>query len=226
MPVKLLIFDLDDTLYPEMQFVISGFREVSRVIGQEFHIDSNRVFALLLREFRNDRRFVFDRVLVKLNIYAEDLVQRLVALYRNHKPRISLYRDALEIIPILKSRLYLGMITDGYPPTQKQKIKVLGIEKYFDRIIYTWEKGQEYAKPSPQPFIDILEGFLLRPEEAIYVGDNLEKDFKGPRRIGMRSVMVLRDGIYKNVIATEQDYYPDFQIPSLQNLVELIEHLA
>lgn len=226
MPVRLVIFDLDDTLYPEMQFVISGFGEISRAIGREFHIDSNRVFDLLLREFRDDRRFVFNRVLVKLNIYTEDRVQRLVALYRNHRPRIRLYRDAMEVIPILKSRFYLGMITDGYPPTQKQKVKVLGIEKYFDHIIYTWEKGQEYAKPSPQPFIDILRWFLLRPEEAIYVGDNLEKDFRGPRMIGMKSVMVLRGGIYKDVIAPGQDYYPDFQIPSLQHLVKLVENLV
>jgi len=225
MSIKLILFDLDDTLYPEMEFVLSGFKVISKAIEEEFHVSCDYVLNLLLEEFYNDRKLVFNRVMAKLDLYTEDRVQWLITLYRTHKPEIHLYQDAAEVLPILRSRFCLGMITDGYPLTQRLKVEALGIEKYFHRIVYTWEKGKDYSKPSPQPFVDVVSDLALTPKEAIYVGDNLEKDFKGPRAIGMKSVQILRDGIYKNAVAPKDSYYPDYQIMSLMNLISLVENL-
>uniref|UniRef100_A0A7V4TFB5 HAD family hydrolase n=1 Tax=Candidatus Caldatribacterium saccharofermentans TaxID=1454753 RepID=A0A7V4TFB5_9BACT len=226
MPIRLVLFDLDDTLYPESDFVFSGFRRVAQAVEEKFGIERSLVFGLLTREFFIDRRLVIDRVLRVLGLYCEGLVRELVELYRTHNPQISLYEDARIVIPILKEhQMMLGIVTDGHPVTQRLKVQALQIEEYFDKIVYTWELGLNCSKPSIVPFVKILTESSVSPKEAIFVGDNLEKDFKGPKDIGMKSVQVLREGIYKNAVAPDQSYEPDFRIFSLTELFDIIRRL-
>lgn len=220
---RLIIFDLDDTLYPEIEFVKSGFREVANVISQDFGLKADEIYNLLIDTFNRNRKFVFNRVLELLKINDEVYLNKLISIYRNHKPKINLYPDAKEMLPILKKNFLLGLITDGFPLTQKLKVIALNIENYFDKIIYTGERGEDYSKPSTLPFKDMLDEFRLEPKEAIYVGDNIEKDFKGPKELRMFSVRIVRkEGIYKDVVSPGIDYEPDYTINSLFELVDLL----
>lgn len=221
MGIKLLIFDLDDTLYPEIEFVKSGYKKVAEFIEMGLGINSDYIFRLMLEKFNEDRKFVFDRLLKDLGSYNDDYVRRLIDIYRSHRPDIDLYDDAKKVLPLLKDKFHLGLITDGYPITQKLKVEALGIEKYFEKIIYTWEKGKNYSKPSVNPFIDMLRYFSYTPKEAIYIGDNVEKDFKGPKETGILTIKVLRNGIYKNTIPPDDSYEPDITINSLLDLLDL-----
>ncbi len=219
--IKLVIFDLDDTLYPEIDFVKSGFRRVAEKIDKDLGLSREYTFKMLMKEFNQDKKFVFDRVLKEIGMYNKSYVQKLVEIYRTHKPDINLYDDAKEILKILKDKFYLGIITDGFPTTQRLKVEALGVRKYFNRIIYTWEKGEDYSKPSSRPFLDMLEFFSLSAKDAIYIGDNMEKDFKGPREIGMFTIRVMRDGIYKDALPLDESYKPDITIISLFDLLDL-----
>uniref|UniRef100_A0A7V6CE31 HAD family hydrolase n=1 Tax=Thermodesulfobacterium geofontis TaxID=1295609 RepID=A0A7V6CE31_9BACT len=222
--IKLVIFDLDDTLYPEIEFVKSGFRTVSLIISQDFGFDSNYVYNLLIEAFNENKKFVFNRVLNHFGIYNEDYLSYLVSVYRNHNPEIRLYKDAEEILPHLKKHFLLGLITDGNPYTQKIKVKALNIENYFDYIIYTGEKGDKYRKPSIYSFLDLINKFYIKPNESVYIGDNLEKDFKGPKDIGMFTIRIVRNnGIYRDSIAPSQDFEPDLVINSLFELIDLLK---
>lgn len=217
--IKLIIFDLDDTLYPEIEFVKSGFRIVSERIEKDFSIDKDYIFHKLWEEFIRDRKFVFNRVLRNIGLYNEEYLNELITLYRTHRPLISLYDDAKTILPILRDKFYLGIITDGYPTTQRLKVESLGIEKYFKKIIYTWEEGEYYSKPSSKAFVDMLNYFSCTSKQAVYIGDNIEKDFKGPKEIGMLTVKILRDdGIYRDLSPPDENYLPDFIINSLFDL--------
>jgi len=129
--IKLVIFDLDDTLYPEIEFVKSGFRTVSLIISQDFGFDSNYVYNLLIEAFNENKKFVFNRVLNHFGIYNEDYLSYLVSVYRNHNPEIRLYKDAEEILPHLKKHFLLGLITDGNPYTTKNKSKSSKYRKLF-----------------------------------------------------------------------------------------------
>ncbi|ACK41877.1 MULTISPECIES: HAD family hydrolase [Dictyoglomus] len=223
--IRLIIFDLDDTLYPEIEFVMSGFKAVAKAISQDFDFDTNKIYALLIEAFKEDKKFVFNRVLKYLKIYNEDYLNKLIFLYRTHNPEIHLYKDAEEMLPYLKEHFLLGLITDGFPTTQRLKVEALNIERYFDGIIYTGEKGENYSKPSIFPFIDMLNEFHIQSDEAIYIGDNIEKDFKGPKALGMVSIRVIRNGIYKNSISPGKDFDPDYVINSLFELDNLLNKL-
>ncbi len=62
--------------YPEMEFVISGFREVTKVISQDFGFEIDKVYGLLINTFNEDRKFVFNRVLSSLDINNKDYVNK------------------------------------------------------------------------------------------------------------------------------------------------------
>ncbi|HDL74928.1 MAG TPA: HAD family hydrolase, partial [bacterium] len=176
--IKAIIFDLDDTLYPEEQFVESGFRIVSKYISQKYKLNDGEVLNILKKDFKKGlRKKNFDVLLKKLNLKKIN-VQKLIKIYRNHYPSsIFLYPDVKKIFKKIKNKFKIGLITDGEKITQKNKIFVLGIEKYFDEILITSILGKKYFKPSKKAFELLLKKFKVLPKESVYIGDNSLKDF-------------------------------------------------
>ena len=86
--IRLVLFDLDDTLYPERDFVLSGFRAVAARAASDLGLPSRQVLRALLASFRHDRRSVFDRVAGALAPDRPALVADWVRTYREHEPRL------------------------------------------------------------------------------------------------------------------------------------------
>ena len=69
---KILVFDLDDTLYNEFDFVVSGFFNVSKIINNKFNIKTDVSYKYLLNYFKKYGRVkIFDKFLNKHNIYSK-----------------------------------------------------------------------------------------------------------------------------------------------------------
>lgn len=98
------IFDLDDTLYCEHDYVKSGFWVVANELANyRSDMDISGIYQMLIAEWkRNGRGRVFDEVCRQLNIDID--VSHLVRLYRRHTPNISLYDDAQKLIFYLKEK--------------------------------------------------------------------------------------------------------------------------
>ncbi|MPM66840.1 Pyrophosphatase PpaX [bioreactor metagenome] len=152
--------------------------------------------------------------------YDEDYIKSLLKIYRNHIPKINLYNDAKDIIDTLYNRnLKLGIITDGYVETQKNKLKVLNINNYFDYILITDELGKEYWKPHRKPYDIMKEQLNVCYEEMVYIGDNVSKDFVTPNKLGMKSIMINRmDRVYKNNINIDKIYMPQLIVNNLNEI--------
>ncbi|MBC7087110.1 MAG: HAD-IA family hydrolase [Tissierellales bacterium] len=198
--IKALVFDLDDTLYPEIEYVKSGFRHVSKIISNLFNRDENIVYIQLERLFDLDSKNVFNRWFDENNVdYTNETIQYIVSEYRKHKPIIMYYDDVLPTLTILKEKkLKTGIITDGYALSQKQKLEALKAYEHFDEIIITDEFGKEYWKPSELPFKLISERLDVYANEMVYVGDNPAKDFFINSILPIITVRINRDGIHKN----------------------------
>ena len=99
----ILIFDLDDTLYPEITYVKSGFLAVSDFIFKKFDLDKDLSYKILLKILKRDGRGkIFDSFLKENNIYSKKNVKECISIYRNHTPYINLYRDARKCIKRFK----------------------------------------------------------------------------------------------------------------------------
>ncbi len=197
---KAVIFDLDDTLYPEMDYVRSGFNVVAKYISSIIGVECTEIYKNLLTMFGENKVGVFDRILAFYGVDNNDFIKECVETYRNHFPNISLFIETEEILQWLKvTGIKIGIITDGRPEGQRNKIQALGLEKYCDSIVITDELGGPgYRKPSKVPYEKMLKNLAVGAKEAIFVGDNPEKDFVTANILGITTVMLIHvNGLYK-----------------------------
>lgn len=192
--VKGVLFDVDDTLYEEMTFVRSGFAAVARKLHRLFGWNAdNLVREMLVLLSRNGRGTIFDDVLHRRKTHDVDLVKKLVSVYRGHRPEIQLFPDVALVLATLRRTGYkLGLVTDGNRDVQLRKIQSLGLLELVDVAIRTDELGADYWKPHPKPFELALTELGLEPQQTIYVGNDVTKDFQGPRGLGMGAFHIER----------------------------------
>ncbi|MFH1716800.1 MAG: HAD family hydrolase [Planctomycetota bacterium] len=193
--ITTVVFDLDDTLYDEIQYCKSGFAAVAEYLaGQPKMPPADRIFAALWGQFKiGNRTMTFNGALDELEVsYDEDRIRELVNVYRNHVPRIKLPEDSRKVLCELKARYTLALLTDGFLPGQQLKVQALGIEEYFKSIVYTELLGRECWKPSPAGFEKLTETLGARPENMVYVADNGKKDFIAPNKLRFMTVQLVR----------------------------------
>lgn len=222
--IRLVIFDLDDTLYNERDFVYSGFMEVATYLSNKYGISKNILFDDMVNILNSrGRGKIFDQICEKYHL--KEKIEYLVELYRYNNPNISLYDDAYEVLDNFQSKYKLGLITDGYKGAQWNKIKALNIEKYMDKIIVTDDYGKDYWKPSVKPFQIMLDYFDMKAKETVYIGDNPNKDFIPCKKLGINSVRIIRSiGDYMGIVVDEK-HEADYRIKSLLELEKILEEI-
>lgn len=187
--IKGIIFDLDDTLYSEKEYVKSGYKAVSDYLGGGFE-------EKLWYYFENGK-VAIDELLAELN--REDEKNEVLNIYRNHNPIIHLYPGVLNVLKELQDKgMKIGIITDGRSEGQRNKIDALGLKGLVDDIIITDELGGvHFRKPCDIAFRIMITKWRLNPADVVYVGDNPDKDFQAPHQLGMKSVWLNNpDGLY------------------------------
>jgi len=219
-----VIFDLDDTLYPERDYVISGFRAVAVWVEQQSGIPKILIEKELKYLFSKGIRGKIFNLWLQQRGLPLDWVPKLVQVYRGHRPNLKLFPDAKQILYRLKERYLIGLVSDGYLEVQKEKFKALNLSPFFDAVLFTDELGQKYWKPSPRPFKEILHRLkVIQPEKAIYIGDNPKKDFLGARQVGLITVRILRpEGEYNHLTPPTFQHAPHYTIHSLVELEALL----
>lgn len=174
-----VIFDLDDTLYSEKQYIRSGYKKIAEYLGRE---DA----AERLWHFFEEGKQAIDEYLKEIGL--ADKKAECLEIYRNQMPDITLYEGVVEKIQELKHKgIKVGIITDGRSEGQRAKIKALGLDELVEDIIITDELGGvQFRKPNDISFRIMQNRWRLPFEQIIYVGDNMNKDFQAPKQLGMR----------------------------------------
>ena len=184
-----MIFDLDDTLYSEKEYVRSGYKVVSDYLGGGHE-------EKLWNYFESGKPAI-DELLKELGRESEKT--EILEVYRVHKPDIHLYPGVAEMLASLKAKgIKVGIITDGRPEGQRNKLEALGLD--VDDVIITDELGGvQFRKPCDIAFRILMTKWRLNQADIVYVGDNPVKDFQAPQQLGMRSVWFRNDdGLYKS----------------------------
>ena len=222
--IKAVIFDLDDTLISEYDYIKSGYRVISKKIKEDYKLENSeeQIYSLMWELFENDSKKVFNRLLEKLKLnYNEEYIKELVKTYREHIPQIEFFEDVIHCIKQLRKQdIKLGIITDGYAVTQNNKLKVLNAYELFDKIIITDELGKEYWKPNPKSFEIMKDYFNVEYDEMMYVGDNPRKDFYIKKYHPIKIVRIYRE----NSVYNDEEYYEgieeDYRIRNLEELLK------
>jgi putative hydrolase of the HAD superfamily len=221
-----LAFDLDDTLYEELNYVKSGFREVARWLLNELGIDENSSYQFMVNELeRSGRGNIFNNLLAEHELFSKSRLKKCISVYRLHFPDIRLSKEASECLLRLKSHSKY-VVTDGNKLVQYNKVKALELDKMqaIRKIFITYRHGLKHGKPSPYCFMKICELENTTPEHVVYIGDNPHKDFVGIKPFGFKTIRVLQ-GNFKN-LQLDEAHEADLRIHSLEELTdELIESL-
>jgi len=226
--ITTVIFDLDDTLYDEVEYCRSGFRAVARFLA---HLPQTpaaaRIFDSLWKNFTaGNRTTTFNTALDELGIaYDNKFIQNLVKVYRNHLPNIMLPPESKDVLSILSRKYTLAMLTDGFLPAQRLKVQKLAIEKYFKSIVYTEQLGRQFWKPSPAGFEKLMENLHAKPENTVYIADNEEKDFIAPNKLGISTIQLIRPARLHSDSSQQSDAAPAYVIHKISRLPPLLQKL-
>jgi len=216
---RVVVFDLDDTLYKEVDFLKSAYEEISLWIQKKYSI--NDVYEFMIDCYYSGKN-VFMSLNEKylLNIDIDDFL----CIYRNHIPDISLEMDTDTTLREFLDRGYkLGIITDGRVISQKNKIESLGLRKYISEENCIISESFGYGKPS-------IEGYSFffnkwGTAKYYYVGDNISKDFIAPNQLGWDTVCLLDDGrnIHKQNFSEPSMNLPKYTIAKFVELLKIID---
>ena len=177
--ISAVIFDLDDTLYSEKDYVKSGFIAISDSFPKV-----ENMYDKLWTAFENGEKAI-DVVLKEAEILEDK--DKALKIYRSHKPRIKLYNGVNAMLNRLRRTKKIGIITDGRPEGQHAKINALGLD--VDAVIVTDELGGiEFRKPNIAAFLLMQEKMKVPYDTMVYIGDNIQKDFIAPKKLGMQTI--------------------------------------
>ena len=109
----------------------------------------------------------------------------------------TLFPETVPVLEALKSKGYRLGIISNFDSRVYDVMERLGISGYFDTFVISSEAG--YAKPSHEIFLTALDKAEVNPEESIHVGDDLKNDFHGPRALGIRAILLDREGEFASL---------------------------
>jgi len=194
----ILVFDLDDTLYPERQFALSGFAAAER--WAQASLGLTGLAADMTRLLDQGHLGQLFRLALSQHMpdHEPQHLTDLVAAYRNHRPTLTLFEDAAWALAHFGRQLKLGLITDGTHSVQRGKVEALGIASHFREIVYPDALGgRAFAKPHQQSYQRMEAALGSSKDRFVYVGDNPAKDFVAPNARGWITVMIDRPGVQK-----------------------------
>ncbi len=215
---RLVVFDLDDTLYLERDFVRSGYQACDNWLLQTTGVAGLAQCCQSMFE-AGQRTQIFDHALLALMPNSkQNLVADLVSIYRNHRPTICLQADARRFLSAALPTCRMALITDGPLQTQMNKVEALALTPFFERTIFTDFWGSSYWKPDPRAFIAIQQWAQVEPSRLVYVADNPTKDFVAPRRLGWLTIRVKRPERIHHSPAPTAEHEAHLSVDSLDQL--------
>ena len=221
--IKAVIFDLDDTLYPQIEYtrqsLLASAPYIAEISGCGVEI-VNENLNIILGWHGIEYKRIYDDLFEAISFDGKPYLQDILKLFRGCKPKISAYQNVYKVLDELNVSYRLGMITDGYEEAQKYKINELNLNDYFEKVLITDTLGIENRKPSSVPYEKLLEIMELAANECVYVGNDPRKDFIACKKLGMKSVRI-KQGDYKNLVL-DQEYEADYCVDDIINLLDII----
>jgi putative hydrolase of the HAD superfamily len=203
----IIVFDLDDTIYDEIEYVKSGFKEISKYLNDDSY------YNFMIDEFnKNGSGKVFNKLIDKFKL--DIPLQKLIEIYRFHYPNIKLSDESLKLLEFSKN-YKTALISDGYYLMQQNKFKSLELEEYIDYSIFT--DFYYTKKPELKPFEMVMKYFNYE-KDFIYISDNPKKDFIAPNKLGWKSIR------YKNPVGIYKEFKSDATY-EVHNRLEIINIL-
>ncbi|MDC1540908.1 HAD-IA family hydrolase [Candidatus Pelagibacter ubique] len=215
---SVIVLDLDDTLYNELDYQISGFKEVIKCLKDNYKIKTNYQF---IHKCIRQKKNILEELCKKYGL-KKSIIKSLLWVYRLHKPRIYMKKNVKKSLNRLE-RMSSGVaiLTDGRSISQRLKLQALGIchlpmyisEDYIDK------------KPSIKRFKLIMKD--MPAKKYVYIGDNPLKDFLAPNKLKWLTIGIKgsKRNIYSQKIKKiNKEYLPDFWVKDFLEILDILKN--
>jgi FMN hydrolase / 5-amino-6-(5-phospho-D-ribitylamino)uracil phosphatase len=233
--IKLLSFDLDDTLWPNRvtihkteETLYSWFKNHQPQIAEKYSIqqllqkrkdltqqnphlshDITAIRYLSLHELAQESQF--DASQSKL------FVQQAFDIYYTARNQVQLYNDIIPVLKKLQSRYKMIAVSNGNADITKTQT---GLEQFFEFSWSAAEAGKE--KPHPKIFQDIMEKTQLAPHNIIHIGDDPVTDIQGAHNADINAIWLNRE----QQKWPEELSPPEYEINNLYQLHQILIQLG
>jgi len=234
-PIKAILFDIDDTLFPTSAFAQEARRAAVRAMVEAgFDFDEELVFEELLEviaEFSSNYAHHFNKLVTRLDPGSErtpnvDLVVAAgVSAYHDTKFRsLQPFADVPSVREYARRRGWVvGVLSHGWTSKQAEKLVRLGIAGLFDPGAIFISEQIGINKPNPKLYVRAAEKLGLEPSEIIHVGDSPAHDVAPARSLGMTTVWARRASKWQ---ATPQQVNADYVVDNFEQLITLLDGVA
>jgi HAD superfamily hydrolase (TIGR01549 family) len=202
--IDTVLFDLDDTLHDDTHAFTSAAEEVAREIALEHNVDALALKAAYIAEAHGFwhrlsteqlrtrltglRQTMWTAALARVGIHDAGVADRSAQRYNEYRKKyFTVFPGAFDVLRALRDRgMRLGILTNGFSETHREKIALLQLGEYFDAIFIADEVGM--IKPDPLLFAHACTTLGSAPARAAMVGDRYERDIRGALDAGLYAI--------------------------------------
>lgn len=237
--VKLLIFDLDNTLInyggvSKKAWIETCLRGVEKY---KLNVDAMKMASKIIEvndliwtdeskrpkgnfSFYELRKSIVTEALLYLQIDNKEFVEWLVSNYSYFKHQaVYVFEDVFDTLNELRKRGYLlALLTNGDSAFQREKLKRFDLEKLFDGIFIDGEQG--VGKPEKKAYENVLNQFNVQPNQAWMIGDHYLWEVVAPKRFGLNAIWVNRGDLG---VKGNEDIKADYVIKNIGELLQIFK---
>jgi len=230
MPLKAVLFDIDDTLYPSSAFAERARRRaVEAMVRAGLDVDPEAALAELMAvvgEFSSNYGHHFDKLVLRMQQHLREGVHPAIVVasgvraYHATKEDLRPFPDAVRCLESLRrTGLARAVLTNGLTVKQAEKLVRLGLERAFspNAIFISEELG--VAKPHPRIFLLACGNLGVEAGEALYVGDNPRNDIDPAHEAGLATCLRRGGGRHGEEAGR---HAPDLVLDTLDDLLPVL----
>lgn len=224
MPIKAIIFDLDDTLYDCSNTLSAAaqVRAVDELVANGLCATSEEALSAIpaLRQGSQGKINLVEALVERFGPNRDTLVR--VGLDAYNQPDalsdIALFPDVEATLLALRPNYRLILVTSGVAERQRNKIAKLGLDRFFDLVLID-DIHEQLSKR--ERFLAAMTNYNLKPRDVLVVGDRVFSEIKIGNQLGMVTVQ-MRHGAYTDIAPSKEWEDPDYQINLISEVKSVI----
>lgn len=224
--IKAILFDLDNTLIDFMTMKSKCCEAaVDAMIAAGLDVKRKKAMKVLFglyKEYGIEHKEIFQKLLAKLKgrINYRIMAHGIFDYRKLKESYLAPYPNVVSTLMILKRKYKLAIISDAPRLNAWLRLVTMDIDKFFDVVVTSADVRKK--KTHAAPFKAVLRLLKVRPEEALMVGDRIERDIKTAKMLGIKTCYARYGERYLSKKPVERGKSrADFEINDIKDLLNV-----